>query len=121
MSKMRESFFFEKLIIYQRSLAFSVKVCRLASNFPVKYQRIQNQLIGAAISVPLNIAEGSGRKFAKEKINFCNTARASLFECVPLFEICKSLKLVEARDFEELVNESVEISKMINGYTASIR
>jgi len=118
---MRESFFFEKLLIYQRSLEFSVKVCRLASNFPVKYKRIQDQLIGAVISVPLNIAEGSGRKFSKEKINFCNTARASLFECVPLFEICKSLKLIEANNFDELINEAVEISKMINGFIASIR
>ena len=117
---MRESFFFEKLLIYQRSLVFSVKVCRLASNFPVKYKRIQDQLIGAAISVPLNIAEGSGRKFAKEKINFCNTARASLFECVPLFEVCNSLGLIEANDFEEFVNEAVEISKMINGFVSSI-
>ena len=117
---MREKFFFEKLTIYQRSLAFSVKICQLASNFPVKYQRVQNQIIGAAISVPLNIAEGSGRRFIKEKINFFNISRASLFECVPLLEICKSLELINEDNFIKLTEEAVEISKMINSFVSKI-
>jgi len=118
--EMREKFFFEKLTIYQRSLAFSVKICQLASNFPVKYQRVQNQIIGAAISVPLNIAEGSGRRFIKEKINFFNISRASLFECVPLLEICKSLELINEDNFIKLTEEAVEISKMINSFVSKI-
>jgi len=118
---MQGNFFFEKLIIYRRSLEFSIKVCKLASDFPIKYQRIQGQLIGAAISIPLNIAEGSGRKFPKEKINFCNISRSSLFECVPLFEICKKLELISGQEFEELMSEAIELSKMINSFISSIR
>jgi len=113
---MRESFFFEKLAIYQRSLAFSVKVCVLASRFPAKFSRVADQLIGAAISVPLNIAEGSGRKSPKEKINFYNISRSSMFECVPILEICKELGLVDGPTSDGLLDEAVEISKMINGF-----
>ena len=117
---MDESFFFEKLKIYQRSLAFSTRICVIASGFPLKYSRIRDQLIGAAISIPLNIAEGSGRKSPKERINFCNISRASLFECVPILEICKKLELIEPPSADELKNETVELSKMINGFIATI-
>lgn len=117
---MSEDFFFEKLKIYQRSLAFSISICRLADDFPIKYQRVRDQLIGAAISVPLNIAEGSGRKFPKEKINFCNISRSSLFECVPLLDICDNLRLIGSEDADKLKNEAVELSKMINAFISSI-
>jgi len=118
---MRESFFFEKLTIYQRSLAFSVKVCALASGFPMKFSRISDQLMGAAISVPLNIAEGSGRKSPKERINFYNISRSSMFECVPILEICKKMGLIDEPNGDGLLNEAVEISKMINGFISTIR
>lgn len=117
----REIFFFESLKIYQRSLVFSEKICVIASAFPVKFSRIADQLIGAAISIPLNIAEGSGRKSAKERVNFYNIGRSSLFECVPILEICRNLKLVENSIVDELLDETVEISKMINSFISTIR
>jgi len=54
--------FFEDLNVYQKSLNLSFMICRKASSFPFKFSRIRDQLIGAVISAPLNIAEGSGRK-----------------------------------------------------------
>jgi four helix bundle protein len=91
---MSNEFFFEKLKVYRRSLDFAIRICKLASSFPVKFSRIRDQLIGAGISVPLNIAEGSGRNSRKEKINFYKISRTSLFECIPILEICVSLNLV---------------------------
>jgi four helix bundle protein len=93
MSYMSEEFFFEKLIVYQRSLSFAIRLCKIASNFPIKFSRIRDQLMGAGISIPLNIAEGSGRSSNKEKINFYKISRTSLFECIPIFKICAELNL----------------------------
>jgi len=117
---MSEEFFFEKLEVYQRSLRFAIKLCKLASSFPIKFSRIRDQLIGAAISIPLNIAEGSGRKSQKEKINFYKISRTSLFECIPILEICLSLKLIDGKEYEELRKEDLELSKMINGLIKSL-
>ncbi|MCU0653683.1 MAG: four helix bundle protein, partial [Candidatus Pacebacteria bacterium] len=99
---MPNKFLFQDLVVYQRSLSFSIKACKIASDFPIKYSRIRDQIIGASTSIPLNIAEGSGRKSTKERINFYNISRSSVFECVPLFEICKSLELIGADDFADL-------------------
>jgi four helix bundle protein len=117
---MSEEFFFEKLKIYQRSLEFAIKLCKIASTFPFKFSRIRDQLIGAGISIPLNIAEGSGRKSKKEKANFYNISRTSVFECIPILEICLRLKLIEENNYRYLRKEATEISKMINGLINSL-
>jgi len=115
-----DEFFFEKLKVYQRSLAFAIKLCKIASNFHIKFSRIRDQLIGAGISVPLNIAEGSGRTSQKEKVNFYKISRTSLFECVPILEICLNLNLIDKITFTELRKENIELSKMINGLISSL-
>lgn len=117
---MVDKFLFQDLIVYQRSLAFSIKVCKLVSDFPIKYSRIRDQMIGASTSIPLNIAEGSGRKSIKERVNFYNVSRSSIFECVPLFEICSNLKLIVADDLSALNQEAVELSKMISKFISSL-
>lgn len=110
-----ELFNFEKLKVYERSLKFSIELCRKASNFPFKFSRLRDQLIGAAISVPLNIAEGSGRKTIKDKANFYKTARASIFECVPILEISYKLNLIDEDYLKRFKQEIMEISKMLSG------
>lgn len=117
---MSEEFFFEKLKIYQRGLEFAIKLCKIASTFPIKYSRIRDQFIGAGISIPLNIAEGSGRKSGKERANFYRTSRTSLFECIPILEICLNLKLINEIVYRDLRKEATELSKMINGLIKSL-
>jgi four helix bundle protein len=113
-------FNFEKLNVYKRSLGFSIELCKKASDFPIKFSRLRDQLIGAAISVPLNIAEGSGRKTDKDKIHFYKIARASVFECVPILDICSQLSLVEEDFYNKFKQEITEISKMLSGLINSI-
>lgn len=117
---MSNEFYFEKLIVYQKSLAFAIDLCKLASNFPYKFSRIRDQLIGAGISIPLNIAEGSGRKSSKEKINFYKISRTSLFECIPILEICWKLHLIADNEHKSFRERAEEISKMINGLISSL-
>jgi four helix bundle protein len=117
---MSGEFFFEKLQVYQRSLEFAIKLCKIASNFPIKFSRIRDQLIGAGISVPLNLAEGSGRKSAKEKVNFYKISRTSIFEVIPIIEISFKLNLITVDEYKTIRSEATELSKMINGLIASL-
>ncbi|MFA5158688.1 MAG: four helix bundle protein [Patescibacteria group bacterium] len=113
--EMREEFIFEKLNVYQKSLELSIEICKLCSVFPIKYSRIRDQLIGAIVSIPLNIAEGNGRKTNKDKINFYKIARSSSFECVPLLDICLALGLINDADKRRIRNIISEISRMLSG------
>ena len=111
------SFLIEKLNVYQKSLKLSIDLTKVASEFPYKFQRVQGQLIGSAISVPLNIAEGSGRVNKKEKIQYLRMAQASAFELIPILEICEGLGLTEK---ELWLDRIEEICKMLSSLIKSV-
>ena len=117
---MGEKFYFEDLKVYRRSLQLAITICKIASKFPFKFSRMRDQLIGAAISAPLNIAEGSGRKSIKERSNFYKISLTSLFEMIPLIEICLNLNLINQNLYDNLRKEITELAKMINGLIKSL-
>ena len=69
-------FQFEKLNAWQEARKLVVNVYRLLEKFPKTEQyALCDQLRRAAISVPSNIAEGTGQKAVKERfllMNLCN-------------------------------------------------
>lgn len=108
------SFMFEKLEVYQRAVDLAEKITALAENFPPKgHYHLVDQLRRASLSVSLNIAEGNGRWHAKERKNFFWIARGSVFECVPLLELCKREKLITEENYADLRAELEILSKML--------
>ena len=105
---------FEKLEVYQRAVDLAEKIAALTETFPVKgYYHLIDQLRRASLSISLNIAEGNGRWHAKERKNFFWIARGSVFECVPLLELCKREKLITEESCAELKAELEVLSKML--------
>lgn len=104
-------FNFENLDVYRKSTDLSIKLSMLASKFPICYSRLQNQLIGAVISIALNIAEGSGRINSKEKAQFYRIAQASAFELIAIMDICDGLGLLKRNDWDA---EIESICKMLS-------
>ncbi len=109
---MNYEFSFENLEVYQRGLKLATDLCKIAPKFSYQYSRLRDQLIGAVISFPLNIAEGSGRISKKDKINFYRIARASIFECVPILVISNNLGLISNEILIQYKQEAIELSKM---------
>ena len=64
-----EKFAFANLEIYQRSFDFALEVRKLCSELKTDYE-ILDQLKRTSLSVSLNLAEGSGRYYIKDKKNF---------------------------------------------------
>ena len=76
-------------------------------------RHLADQLGRASLSISLNIAEGNGRWHAKERKNFFWIARGSVFECVPLLELCKRDKLITDEDHTSLKAELEVLAKML--------
>jgi len=88
-------FMFEKLEVYQRAVNFAERITVLTKSFPAQgHYHLVDQLRRASLSISLNIAEGNGRWHVKDRKNFWWIARGSVFECVPLLELCKREKLI---------------------------
>ncbi len=86
-------FKFEELRVYQESLNFVDDVYQLTEKFPKEeIFSLISQLKRAAISISLNIAEGTSRT-KKDFRHFLDIARGSCFECVAILTIAKTKKI----------------------------
>ena len=108
-------FMFENLEVYRRAVDLAEKISGLTERFPAKrHTHLADQLRRASLSVSLNIAEGNGRWHAKERKNFFWIARGSVFECVPLLELCRREKLIAEQDHADLKAELEILARMLS-------
>jgi four helix bundle protein len=72
---------FEKLEVWQLSRKLVVRIYKITALFPTeeKFGMI-SQMRRASVSICSNIAEGSGRKTAKDQASFYNISYSSLLE-----------------------------------------
>jgi four helix bundle protein len=88
-------FHFEKLKVYKEAVGLADEVYRLTKSFPKEeIFGIVGQLRRASLSVPLNIAEGSGRSRREFKV-YLKRARTSLYECVPLLDLSLRQRFID--------------------------
>lgn len=109
------AFAFEKLIVYQKAVAFADSVCTLTKAFPRGYFFLADQLNRAALSIAGNIAEGNGRFTKADRRNFFGIARGSVQECVPLLELAGRQNLLEPPQHQHLKADLEEIARMLSG------
>ena len=87
---------FQKLDVYRCATEFlAVTVC-LSEGIPRGNAPILDQLRRAATSIPLNIAEASGRTGEADAARAYAIARGSAMECAAVLDALALLKLVEA-------------------------
>ena len=85
----------EKLDVYQKSILFLALAAKLWASFPRGYADLQDQLKRAALSVPLNIAEASGRTGSLDNARHFSIARGSALECGAILDACNALNLID--------------------------
>lgn len=71
----------EKLTVYQAAIEFVILADEMIEHLPPGRAYLKDQLQRAAVSIPLNIAEGAGEFAVNEKIRFYRIARRSATEC----------------------------------------
>lgn len=113
-------FNFEQLDVYEKSMDFINQVYLITKNYPKEEMfGLTSQFRRAAVSISLNIAEGSAR--TKREFNrFVDMARGSVFECITILRISEKLNFVSHTKSNELRNKLVEISKMLSGLKRSL-
>ena len=106
-------FDFESLEVYKKAKAFNSAI-RNQILIPLSLDAAtKNQLRRAALSVALNVAEGSSRFSKPDRRNFCVIARGSVFECVAILDMLRDDDQLSLELFSSLYNQSEEISKML--------
>lgn len=107
---------FKDLSVWQKSIQLVSDIYRISKNFPKEEVfGITSQIRRACISIPSNIAEGNGRRSKADYIQFLKIARGSCSEVETQIIICHNLHFINDIEFENLNNQILEISKMLNG------
>ena len=75
----------------------------------------KSQIERASVSIMNNIAEGFERMSNKEFIRFLYIAKGSCGELRSMLHLAKDLGKIDNDKFNELYDESIEISKMLAG------
>ncbi|MBN1119053.1 MAG: four helix bundle protein [Bacteroidales bacterium] len=111
----------KKLEVYKKSILMLKLVYQTANLLPSdeKFGLI-SQIKRAAISVPVNIAEGAARQTGKEFKQFLYISSGSLSELESLFEITYELEFIDKETYNNLQNTFREISAMLSGLIRSI-
>ena len=112
---------FRNLKIYQRSIAHAVEIYRITGNFPKEeLYGLTSQIRRAAVSIALNIAEGSGNSSEKEFKRFLEIALRSDYEVMACLEIALRMNFYNQETFTRLTAEADEIAAMIVGFSKSL-
>lgn len=109
---------FRELKIWQESMKIVKSVYSLTSNLPSDERfGLVSQINRCSISIPSNIAEGSGRTSNKEFIHFLNISISSSFELETQLILANDLF---NSDSEEIIEKINELQKMIVGFKKSL-
>jgi four helix bundle protein len=115
-------FRFENLMIWQRAVDVARKLFRLADILEErKLYRFAEQLRGAGLSMPNNIAEGSGSTSKGEFLQFLNIARRSTFENASMIMVFAKDGLIADDRKEEIVQDLNELCRMISAFSKTLK
>ena len=113
---------FKNLKVWQKGIDLVVETYTKTERFPKEELfGLTSQIKRSAISIPSNIAEGSGRGTDKDFNRFLDVALGSSFELETQLIIANRLKFLQDDDFSSLSNQLDEEQKMIIGLQKKLK
>jgi four helix bundle protein len=113
---------YKDLKIWQKGIELVELIYKITISFPKNEQYgITSQIKRSSVSVPSNIAEGWGRGYNSNFLQFIKIARGSLYELEAQIIIAYKIQLISEEDFEIIQNLILIESKMINSFITSLK
>jgi four helix bundle protein len=110
---------YRELKVWQAAMDLAVSIYAVTADYPAseRYGIVQ-QMRRAAVSIPSNIAEGYGRRTARQRYNFLENALGSLFELETQTELSARLRFLNETEANRLADSIRGIGR---GLTALMR
>lgn len=109
---------FEDILAWQKSKIFVIKIYsqfRFCKDFSFK-----DQILRASVSIMNNIAEGFEKMSNKDFKKFLYISKGSCGEVRSMLYLAKQLNYIDQNLFDDLYNQSIEISKILAGFIKSL-
>jgi four helix bundle protein len=102
-----------KLDVYGIALKLVVEVRRLSERIPRGHRALADQVLRAASSTVLLIAEGANRRSAGDKRQRYSMARGECGEVAAAIEVAVALGFLDGRDATDVLNLAGRVSAML--------
>lgn len=113
---------YKKLNVWKDLIEFVSEIYKVTKIFPSEEKfGLTNQVNRCAVSIPSNIAEGSGRNSNAEFIHFLGYSSGSCSELETQLIIAKNLNYINEQDLNLLTEKLNTIQKMIYKLIKSLR
>jgi len=108
---------YRKLRVWHKADALAKGVYKLAeTTLDAGQAELADQMKRAALSVPANIAEGSGHRSRKEFARFVTYAIASSCELENHVKFARDIRAICYADWKKTSEELVDVRKMLRGF-----
>lgn len=113
---------FRKIKVWEKAHQLTISIYKATKPFPTEERYgITSQLRRAAMSIPTNIAEGSGRRSDKEFANFLNIALGSASEVEYLLLLAMEVGHLEPTLHGPLQGNIEEVKRMLTAFQNKLR
>ena len=110
------------LIVWQKSMTLVKRLYEVTRAFPHEEMfGLTSQMRRAAVSIPSNIAEGYGRIYNRERINFLGIVLGSASELETQLMISYDLMFIGASEMAELSSLNNEVIRMLSALIKGLR
>ena len=103
----------EDLDVYRVAIEFFALAATIVDQYPRGHAAVAEQFKKASLSIPLNIAEGYGKRTPRDRARYYDHARGSAHECGALLDASLVLHIVEESAFGQGKRLLVRIVSML--------
>ncbi len=115
-----QTFRFLSFPVYLESKSFYFLAITISKTFSRPYWELADQLQRAALSVILNIAEGSAKGSDKDFNRYIEISLGSINECLACCDIAADHKLISTKQFTDMRQKAEEIAKQLGGFSKKL-
>ena len=113
---------YRDLEVWQRGRQIAKMTYLLTKSFPKEeLYGMTSQMRRASTSIPANIAEGWGRHYPAEFIQFLRTANGSRTELETHLTVCTDVGLCEPEEAQPLIDELIILGKQLVSLERSLK
>jgi len=113
---------FKELKVWKNAMSLTKAIYLITDQFPDKERfGLTSQIRRSAVSIPSNIAEGSGRGTDKDFVHFLHITFGSACELETQIILANELTYISHLQTEEINNQINEIKRMLIGLKKKLK
>ena len=108
---------YKQLDAWKASMELIAEIYVMTRQYPKEETyALTSQTKRAAVSIAANIAEGLGRQYKKDTLQFLHISRGSLYELETLLIIALNIKILNKEQFQKAIVLWQKAIQLLNGF-----